>query len=209
MEIITGQKMLPVLQGLIFHPSRNPTFGEFHALPVVRRWNYRSRGTAIAGTGVFIAAVAAILVTQFRPFTSFSPALLITLVLLLGGIVVLLAGLHLSFVQGEIRIDLKQVTLFEANLFTRRQWISPLAEFQGVAVRTEIKKERTGPSDDVIYCKIYSVVMVHPDPGKNLWLYVSRNPARAYELWQLASRVLDLPAVGDPGRTLDPKLNLE
>ena len=200
--------MPPVFQALCFHSSRNPSFGEFHMLPVVRRWNYRSRGMAIAGTGLFIAAVAGMLLTQFRPFTSFSPALLISLVLMLGGFVVLLGGLHLSFVRGEIRIDLKQVTLFEVNLFTRRHWVSPLAEFQGIAVRTEMRKERTGRSNVLTYCKIYSVVLVHPDSNKDLWLYVSRNPARAHELWQLASRVLDLPAVGDPGKSLDTRLKL-
>lgn len=179
---------------------RNPPFGEFDKLPVVKRWNYSRRAWKIIGIGVSIAAVSAIMLLLLRPTASLQFGHMLPLFVLLVGFIIAVAGVSFLFMRGEIRIDQQSVAVDRVHLWKHCRRKAPLADFHGIALWADDHAERQGRLDMSTVYKLYSVVLLHPDPKKTVWLYTSRNPARARELWSLASKVLNLQTLGDPGK---------
>ncbi|MFP4056498.1 MAG: hypothetical protein ACLF0G_06495 [Candidatus Brocadiia bacterium] len=172
-------------------------------LPITIQDSRAASGVRWCAMGLFLAAIFVLMVIVFLWTVGHPPPgderwqivipmlafLALALVFVVGGVVRIL---HRTTITAEG----DAVTVEDRRAWGTTGWAEPLADYDGVLLRDEVRRE--GESD----VRIFLLELHHSDPARRVALYEAKEPGEPLRQWAAACRALGLPALELDGGTL-------
>ncbi len=168
---------------------------QFDSMPVSYDSGYSWGGLLISGFALIWGGIPTAILIGSILNGQFAPPLLFVLLFSIIGLGLFLFGLSIVFRREKFFLSPSEIRVERKRLTGSESWSEPLSSFAGIdSFERRVKTKNSSYT-------VYSLVLVHSDPSKNVCLYSSRNGTGHRTMQEGACRALGLPAISGRDQT--------